>query len=110
MKGMRSKKNRKDAYFNAGPLATLFEGEPRARILDQALLLGTAEFTVSGLAEGTNLSYKTVQSYLKLLEDIDWVSETRKMGNAQAYQFNIRNHMSNFINWATEFQKSRNTR
>jgi DNA-binding transcriptional regulator GbsR (MarR family) len=110
MRKVRSEKSRKDEYWNAGPLATLFEGEPRARILDQALLLGSGEFTVSGLADGTGLSFKTVQSYLKLLESIEWVSETRKMGNAQAYRFNITNHMSSFINWATKFQKYRNTR
>lgn len=96
-------------YFDAGPLATLLQGEKRARILDQALLLGNGEFTISGLADGTGLSYKTVQSYLKHLVSIGWVSETRKMGNAQAYQFEIGNHMDSFIKWGTEFQKWRKT-
>ena len=100
-----NKSNGNDKYFNAGPLATLLQGEKRARILDQALLLGNGEFTVTTLAEGTGLSFKTVQSYLKHLESVGWVSKTRKMGNAQAYQFQIANHMSGFIKWGTEFQK-----
>jgi DNA-binding transcriptional regulator GbsR (MarR family) len=97
----------RDDYFDVGPLATIFRGEPKARVLDQALLLGSGEFTVSGLADGTGLSYKTVQAYLKHLERINWVTETRKMGNAQAYRFNVENHMSSFIRWATDFQRRR---
>ena len=94
-------------YFDSGPLASILKGDAGARILDQALLLGNGEFTVSHMAEGTNLSYKTVQSYLKHLESIKWVTATRKMGNAQAYRFNVENHMSKFIKWATDYQKRR---
>ena len=99
------RKQMRNDYFDAGPLATLLQGEKRARILDQALLLGNGEFTVSSLADGTDLSFKTVQSFLKHLVSIGWVSETRKMGNAQAYRFEIKNHMSSFVTWGTEFQK-----
>jgi len=105
----RNKSNQDEVYFDAGPLATLLQGEKRARILDQALLLGNGEFTVSTMVEGTGLSFKTVQSYLKHLKDIGWVSETRKMGNAQAYRFEITNHMSGFVKWGTEFQKWRHS-
>ena len=108
MRNMRSKENQRNEYFNAGPLATVLQGELRARILDQALLLGSAEFTVSGLADGTGLSYKTVKSYLQHLQSIKWVIPTRKMGNAQAYRFSVENHMSNFVKWATEYQRRRN--
>lgn len=105
---MRKGRQRGDhEYFDAGPLATLLQGEKRARILDQALLLGNGEFTISHLADGTGLSYKTVQSYLKHLESIKWVAASRKMGNAQTYRFNVENHMNNFIKWATDFQKRR---
>jgi predicted transcriptional regulator len=110
VRNVRTNRKVRNDYFDSGPLAALLPGEKRARILDQVLLLGNGEFTVSNLADGTGLSYKTVQSYLKHLEKIEWVSETRKMGNAQAYRFNIENHMSDFINWATDFQKWRNTR
>jgi DNA-binding transcriptional regulator GbsR (MarR family) len=104
---MRSSEKLKDEYFDSGPLASILQGDPGARILDQALLLGNAEFTVSGMADGTGLSYKTVQSYLKHLESIEWVIATRKMGNAQAYRFNVEKHMGNFIKWATGYQKRR---
>ena len=109
MRANESKGKRVDSYFDAGPLATIFQGEPRARVLDQALLLGNAEFTVSGLAEGTGLSFKTVKSFLEHLVDLKWVIATRKMGNAQAYRFDVENHMNNFIDWATKFQKIRIT-
>jgi len=109
MRTKESKGKHDDNYFDAGPLATVLQGEPRARILDQALLLGNAEFTVSGLAEGTDLSFKTVKSFLEHLVALKWVIPTRKMGNAQAYRFNVENHMNNFIDWAIKFQKSRLT-
>jgi DNA-binding transcriptional regulator GbsR (MarR family) len=70
-------------------------------------LLGNAEFTVSSLAEGTNLSFKTVKMFLEHLAELKWVTPTRKMGNAQAYCFDIENHMSDFMDWANKFQKSR---
>jgi len=107
MRTMESKGKRDNSYFDAGPLATILQGEPKARILDQALLLGNAEFTVSSLAEGTNLSFKTVKMFLEHLAELKWVTPTRKMGNAQAYCFNVEDHMSDFIGWADKFQKSR---
>jgi len=88
--------------IGVGPM-TLICGSAIGRILDQSLLLGKLEFTVSILAEATGLTYKTVKSCLKRLEGIKWVVPTRRLGNAQAYSFNI-NHMSGFIKWATEFQ------
>ena len=96
----------RDDYFDLGPLSSILRGDPGARILDQALLLGSGEFTISHMADGTNLSYKTVQSYLEHLQSINWVMKTRKMGNAQAYRFS-ENHMSEFIKWATNYQKRR---
>lgn len=107
MRTQESKGKHDDSYFDAGPLATIFQGEPKARILDQALLIGNAEFTASILAEGTDLSFKTVKTFLEHLADLKWVTPTRRMGNAQAYRFNVENHMSDFIIWATSFQKSR---
>jgi len=107
MRTNKAKMKRDDSYFDAGPLATIFQGEPKARILDQALLIGNAEFTVSLLAEGTNLSFKTVKTFLEHLADLKLVTPTRKMSNAQAYRFSVENHMSNFIEWATQFQRQR---
>lgn len=96
----------RDAYFDLGPLSSILRGDPKARILDQVLLLGSGEFTISHMADGTNLSYKTVQSYLEHLQSIKWVTKTRKIGNAQAYRFDV-NHMGKFIKWATDYQKRR---
>lgn len=102
------RRRRTSKYANAGPFATLLTGDPKGRILDQSLLIGKLEFTIPMIAEATNLTYKTVQDYMRHLEKAELVSPTRKIGNAQAYQFNIENHMSGLIQWATEFQSSRN--
>ena len=99
----------RDAYFDAGPFAAVIGKRiPMARILDQSLLLGSAEFTVSILAEGTGITFKTAKNCLAHLQKFGWVSTTRKLGNAQAYKFNAENHMSQLIKWATDFQLARN--
>lgn len=97
-------------YLNAGPFATLLDGDPKGRVLDQSLLLGRLEFTVSTIADGTDLTYKTVKEYLKHLEKNGFVVRTRKMGNAQAYRFDIESHMSDLVQWATQFQMKRTER
>ena len=107
MRDLRKNHAIRDDYFDLGPLSSILRGDAGARILDQALLLGSGEFTISSIADGTHLSYKTVQSYLEHLESINWVTKTRKMGNAQAYRFSIKNHMSEFIKWAANYQKRR---
>ncbi len=95
----------RDEYFDAGPFVTVMgRGIPMARILDQSLLLGSAEFTVSIIGEGTGLTFKTAKNCLEHLQELGWVSTTRKLGNAQAYRFNAENHMSQLIKWATDFQ------
>jgi hypothetical protein len=96
------------AYVNAGPYATLLRGDAMGRILDQGLLLGRLEFTVSTIAEGTDLTYKTVKTYLDHLQKIGLVLPTRKLGNAQAYRFDVENHMSGLIEWGSRFQSMRN--
>lgn len=95
----------RDEYFDSGPFVTVMgKGIPMARILDQSLLLGTAEFTVSIIAEGTGLTFKTAKNCLGHLQELGWVSTTRKLGNAHAYKFNAENHMNQLIKWATDFQ------
>ena len=91
-------------YATSGPLTRIFES-PAARIMDQSLLVGNMEQTVSMLAESTNLSFKTVQKTVRKLEDLRIMSPTRKMGNAQAYKFNVECEIHKLVDWATEFQK-----
>jgi len=94
---------------DVGPM-TMICGSAMGPVLDQSLLLGSLEFTVSTLAEATGLTYKTVKTCLDRLERMKprpWVTRTRRLGNAQAYKFNAENHMSGFIKWATDYQMSR---
>ena len=86
----------------AGPFTTIFGGT-NAKILDQSLLLGSLEFTISTLAEATGLFYQTVQTSLKHFEKLKWVEPTRRLANAQAYRFNL-NYMAPLIKFATAFQ------
>lgn len=49
-----------EEYATRGPFASIFGG-PTARLLDQALIVGKMEQTITILAESTNLSYKTTK-------------------------------------------------
>jgi len=77
-----------EKYATSGPFTAIFDN-PIARVLDQSLIVGNMEQTIAMLAESTNLSYKTVLSAVKRLEEIGFVKATRKIGNAQAYRFEI---------------------
>src|SRR5438876_10304523 len=71
---------------NEGPLASLFgnpQGRAIARILDQSVIVGNMEQTISMLADSTRLDYKTVQESLRQLERRRLVKKSRKIGNAQ---------------------------
>jgi DNA-binding transcriptional regulator GbsR (MarR family) len=100
---MRTKK--KDEY-EEGPFSQALGKIAIARVLDQSLFIGKLEFTVSILAEATGLTYHTIKSCLKHLQSINWVTPTRTLGNAQAYKFNVENHMSGIVNWAYDYQRS----
>ena len=104
------KSKRVSGQRDIGPMTTIC-GRTMGAILDQSLILGSLEFTVSGLAEVTRLTYKTVRSCLNHLENMEpnpWVSPTRRIGNSQAFKFNVENHMSSFVKWATDYQMSLN--
>ncbi len=93
-----------EEYATSGPLTRIFES-PVARIIDQSLLVGNMEQTVSMLSGSTNLSFKTVQKAVKKLEELGIMSPTRKVGNAQVYKFNVECEIHKLVGWATDFQK-----
>jgi len=90
----------------AGTLTTIFGG-PVAKVLDQSLYVGNMEQTISMLAESTNLSYKTVLSVIQRLERLGFIKPTRKIGNAQAYRFEVENDLHELIDCAQKFQNKR---
>jgi DNA-binding transcriptional regulator GbsR (MarR family) len=102
VRNISTRKKRKNTHIDVGPFGSVF-GSAMGRVLDQSLVLGKFEFTVSILAEATGLTFKTVKSCLKRLQDLEWVKQTRRLGNAQAYVFDVENRMSSLVNWATEF-------
>ena len=100
---MRTKKK---TEYEEGPFSQVLGKIAIARVLDQSLFIGRLEFTVSILAEATGLTYHTIKSCLKHLQSINWVTPTRMLGNAQAYKFNVENHMRGIVNWAYDYQRS----
>jgi hypothetical protein len=95
-----------EEYATRGPFASIFGG-PVARLFDQALIVGKMEQTIAILADSTNLSYKTTKEALEKLITMGFVTPTRKIGNAQAYQFQVENHMSGLLACGAEFQRQR---
>jgi len=92
-----------------GPLSSLFR-DPVARILEEARIVGNMEQTVSMLSKSTKLDYKTVKSALQHLKKFGYVSETRKIGNAQAYRFNVETKLRALLDCIAELQHSKRTR
>ena len=95
-----------EEYATRGPFTSIFGG-PIARLFDQALIVGNMEQTISMLSESTNLSYKTTKQALEKLVKMGFAAPTRKIGNAQAYKFQIENHMSTLLACGTEYQRNR---
>jgi len=86
-----------------GPFSSVFRS-PTARVLDEARIVGSMEQTVSMLSESTGLDYKTVKSVLQHLIRVGFVRKGRKIGNAQAYRFDVENELHPLLDWATQFQ------
>lgn len=95
-----------EEYATRGPFASIFGG-PTARLFDQALIVGNMEQTITMLAESTNLSYKTTKQALEKLVKMGFAAPTRKIGNAQAYRFQVKNLMSELLAYGAEFQRNR---
>jgi hypothetical protein len=95
-----------EEYATRGPFASIFGG-PVARLFDQALIVGKMEQTIAILADSTHLSYKTTKEALEKLIKMGFVIPTRKIGNAQAFQFQVENHMKGLLTCGAEFQRQR---
>ena len=102
----KKEQSEEEEYATRGPFSSIFGG-PIARLLDQALIVGNMEQTITILAESTNLSYKTTKTALQKLEKMGFVAPTRKIGNAQAYKFQVENHMNTLLACGAEIQRNR---
>lgn len=102
----KKKMDSAEEYATSGAFTTIF-GNAVGRVLDQAMFVGNLEQTIPMLAESTNLSYKTVRKAVKRLEKVRLVTSTRKIGNVQAYRFNVENELHGLLSWAEEFQLTR---
>lgn len=89
-----------------GPLTSIF-GNAESKVLDQSLIVGNMEQTISMLKESTGLSFSTVQNVVKRFVEKGFMKPTRKIGNAQAYSFEVENDLHELIEWATKYQFTR---
>lgn len=80
---MEMSKTASTRYEDVGPLASLF-GSAEAKMLDQSLIVGSMEQTISMLSDSTGLSLKTVQKVVKEFVNKGFMRPTRLIGNAQA--------------------------
>jgi DNA-binding transcriptional regulator YhcF (GntR family) len=95
--------------MSVGPLFSVF-GSPVAKVLDQAMLVGNMEQTISILADSTGLHFKTVKGVVDQLVTKGFMEKTRRIGNAQAYKFKVENDLHELIEWATKYQHAENSR
>ena len=89
-----------------GPLASIF-GNAESKVLDQSLIVGAMEQTISMLTESTGLSFSTVQSVVKKFVEKGFMKPTRRIGNGQAYSFQVENDLHELSEWATKYQFTR---
>jgi len=93
-----------DEYYDAGPMARLLgKRNPKARMLDQSLLMGNGAFTISTMAEGAGLDTGTVFAYIRHLKSVGWVRSVGFVGKKRSYSFDMEK-MRSFVRWASEFQ------
>jgi len=95
--------NSNEEYATSGLLYNIFQS-PEARVLDQSRIVGNMEQTISMLTESTNLSYKTVQLAVRRLIKLGFIRTTRKIGNAQAYQFEVENHLHDLLEFVEKME------
>jgi len=77
---------------------------PMARVLDHARAVGNVEQTVSMLSEATKLDLETVESALQQLTRLGVAQPTRKIGNMQAYKFNLENRLQSPVGMTGQLQ------
>jgi hypothetical protein len=92
-----------ELYATSGPLTRIFLN-PVARVLDQSMIVGRMEQSISMLMESTNLSYKTVEKTVRRLIHLGLMEEARKIGNARTFRFRVDNHLSELIACAQKIQ------
>ena len=95
--------------FSQNLLFTAFKN-PIARVLDQARIMGNMEQTVSMLSEATKLDYETVESAIQHLTSLGLAQPTRKVGNAQAYKFNLENKFHSRLDLTSQLQPGKRRR
>lgn len=70
---------------------------PIARVLDHAKIAGNMEQTVSMISEATKLDLETVESALQQLTRLGLAQPTKKIGNMQAYTFNLESRIHSHL-------------
>ena len=57
------------------------------------MYVGEMEQTIPMLVESTGLTFKTVQKAVNQLNHLGLMKQSRKIGNAQTYRFDVKNDL-----------------
>ena len=80
---------------------------PMVRVLEHARAIGNLEQTISMLSEATKLDHDTVESAVQQLARLGVAQQTRKIGNMQAYKFNLDNKLQLPVGVTEQLQHSK---
>jgi hypothetical protein len=83
---------------------------PIARVLDEARTAGNMEQTVSMLCEATKLDFETVESALEQMTRLGLAHPTGKIGNMQAYTFNLEKGYQSLVGLTGHVQRGKQFR
>ncbi len=79
-----------------GPLESMFP-VASSKILDFLSTYKEWDYSVSDIAKNSGVSFKTALSGIKKLESQDVVTQTRIIGNATMFQFNMKSTQAAYI-------------
>ena len=92
---------KKLARDGPGPLERLF-GSSTARLIDFFTLYRNYEYSKTGIAEGAEVSIRTVLRVLPYLEEHGIVKHNRTVGNAEMYQTNTESSIIQHLHSAAQ--------
>ncbi|OLE87675.1 MAG: hypothetical protein AUF79_14145 [Crenarchaeota archaeon 13_1_20CM_2_51_8] len=80
---------------------------PIAQVLDQARTVGNVEQTVSMLCQATKLDFETVECAIKQMTRLELAYPTGKIGNMQAYKFNLEKGHQSLVGLTGQLQQGK---
>jgi predicted transcriptional regulator len=86
-----------EKVLEKGPLERTFKGSATAAILDFLTLYKHWDYSKSDIAKNAGVNFRTVLRLLPRLEELGVIKQTRRVGKALMYQFNVENPIAKAI-------------